>query len=64
MTKEIYCPLTKTYYKQVGKLWRDTRDFAIELVPLTPEYDAACAEYRRLREEQGLRALSEVRVDD
>ena len=60
---EPYYRMTESYYKEAGT-WRDTRDLAIELVPLTPEHEAACAEYRRLREEQGLTALTEIRVYD
>ena len=42
--------------------WRDTRDQAIDLEPLTPAHAAACAEYRELRERQLQRKLTEVRT--
>ena len=43
--------------------WRDTRDEAIELEPLTPEHTEAVAEYRRLREEQLGRALAQLNME-
>lgn len=42
--------------------WRDTRDQAIDLEPLTPEHAEACREYRELRERQLNRKLTEVRT--
>ena len=44
--------------------WRDTRDEAIELTPLTPEYADACIEYRELRELQLQRNLTEIRTHE
>ena len=44
--------------------WRDTRDEAIELTPLSPEYADACLEYRELRERQLQRKLTEIRTHE
>ena len=44
--------------------WRDTRDEAIDLEPLTPEYADACREYRELREKQLQRKLAQLRLEE
>lgn len=44
--------------------WRDTRDEALDLEPLTPEFADACIEYRELRERQLQRKLARLRLDE
>ena len=51
-------------YKDLAMPWRDTRDGAIDLEPLTPEYADACCEYRELREKQLQRKLAQVRLNE
>ena len=51
-------------YKDLASPWRDTRDEAIDLAPLTPEYADACLEYRELREKQLQRKLAQLRLNE
>ena len=50
-------------YREPAK-WRDTRDEAIDLEPLTPEHADACLEYRELRERQLQRKLAQLRLNE
>ena len=56
--------MSRTYKYKEPATWRDTRDEAIELTPLTPEYADACLEYRELRERQLQRKLTEIRTHE